>query len=171
VDIPVVVAVDGAGDGGPRLTDGEDAFDMIVTAELLTRGRIEEDGLDAEERQRRRAGLRRNRARKRGDDDAAGLGLPVPAERVRVRASEEVRPCSRVDHCRLVLADVLAVPMPGFGSDGLADGTDDAETGEVVTLDELIAELTEETDGGRSRVAVLVSIHVSQIEIGRRTIG
>ena len=44
--------------------------------------------------------------------------------------------------------------MPGFGVDGLANGTDHAEAAEVGVLDVLLAHTTEETNGGGGCVEV-----------------
>src|ERR1039458_7287436 len=61
-------------------------------------------GLNAEERPRRRAGLGGHRAGNRRDHDRPGLGLPPG-----------------IDDGAAVMADLLAVPHPGFGGDRLAD--------------------------------------------------
>lgn len=53
-----------------------------------------------------------------------------------------------VDNCAATLSDLVIVPVPGFGVDGLSDGTQDAEGGEVVTFDPFVAETTEGADGG-----------------------
>ena len=69
------------------------------------------------------------------DHDLAGLGLPP-----------------RVDDRRLVAADVLAVPHPGFRVDRLADRAEDAQGRQVVRRRQLHALLHERADGGRGAV-------------------
>ena len=68
------------------------------------RRRVDDHGLDAEERQRRRARLGRRGARQRRDQDAAGLGLPPG-----------------VDDRAAALAHHVVVPAPDLGVDRLAD--------------------------------------------------
>lgn len=75
------------------------------------------------------------RGRNVRDDDRASLGLPVG-----------------VDDGALLVADVLPVPLPGLGVDGLSDGSDGAEGREIVSLDVLLSETAEETNGGRGGV-------------------
>lgn len=54
----------------------------------------------------------------------------------------------------LLLSDIVIVPMPRFGVDGFADTSENADGGEVVVLDVVSTETTEETDGGGSGVEV-----------------
>ena len=70
---------------------------------------IEDDGIDPEEGHGRRSRFGFNRTREWRDDNAPRLGLPV-----------------RIDDRTLVPSDVLVVPGPGLGVDGLADTADDA---------------------------------------------
>jgi hypothetical protein len=67
-------------------------------------------GFDARQRTRRRARLGGRRARQRRDHDHAGFGLPPG-----------------VHDGAAVVADVLAIPHPGFGIDRLADGAQQAQ--------------------------------------------
>ena len=46
------------------------------------------------------------------------------------------------------MADLLAVPHPCFGIDGLADGAEQAQRIELVFFDVLVAPLDEGADGG-----------------------
>jgi hypothetical protein len=69
------------------------------------------------------------------DDDGAGLGLPVG-----------------VDDGALLVADVLPVPLPCLGVDGLSNGSNGAEGAEVVSLGVLLAEAAKETNGGGGSV-------------------
>ena len=80
-------------------------------------------------------GEERRRKEDARNDDGSSLSLPVG-----------------IHNGALLLADVLVVPLPGLGVDGLSDGSDGTEGGEVVALDVLGTETTEETDGGRGGV-------------------
>jgi hypothetical protein len=44
------------------------------------------------------------------------------------------------------------VPHPGFRVDGFADGTEDAEGAEVMSIGPFLAEADEGTDGGRGGI-------------------
>ena len=106
LEISSVVAVDGSGNGGPWGSNGQNTLDVIAF-QFFAALRVKQDWIDAEERQGGRTWLCPSRAGKRSDDDRAGLGLPV---------------C--VDDSALFLTDMLVVPIPGFGVDGFAYGTD-----------------------------------------------
>jgi hypothetical protein len=73
------------------------------------------------------------------DDDRAGLRLPVG-----------------VNNSTLLVSNVLPVPVPRLRVDRLSDGSDSTERGKVVSLDVLLAEATEKTNGGRGGVELEV---------------
>lgn len=131
-----MVPPDGPGNRWPSGLDGEHTV-YTVTLELLASGGIQDRRLDTEERHSGGTRLGRDRPREGGDDDRPSLGLPV-----------------RIDDRALVLADVLAVPLPGLWVDGFTDRAEDAERGEVVPVDVLWAETTEKTNRGRRAVEV-----------------
>jgi len=54
----------------------------------------------------------------------------------------------------LLLPDVVVVPVPSLGVDGLTDTTQHSEGAKVVGVSVVLAETTEEADGGGSRVEV-----------------
>ncbi len=72
----------------------------------------DDGGLDAEEGAGGGAGFGGDGAGDGGDEDGAGFGLPPG-----------------VDDGAAVVADLVAVPHPGFGIDGFADGAEEAEGG------------------------------------------
>ena len=87
--------------------------------DFLPRSRVENSRLDSEERQRRRARLRRDRSGNRGQQMAACFSLP---------------PC--IDYGRPSLAYILVVPSPGFRINRLADSSEHFDRRQVVRLDE-----------------------------------
>jgi hypothetical protein len=140
-----MVAVDRSRDGWPRVANGQNALDRLaLLVDLLAGSRVEQNRVNAEERQRRGPGLGLGRTRQRRDDDAAGLGLPV-----------------RVDDGALARADVLVVPHPRVGRNGFADRPDRAEAGQIVVLDVMFTHLAEEADRSRRGVELgqLVLLH------------
>lgn len=147
-----MVAKDGAGHRRPRFADGEDALDVAGALDGLARLRVEQDGFDAEERERRRPRLGLDRTgegavrdrsapsvpsrllKRRADardDDGPGLGLPV-----------------RVHDGALLVPDVFKVPLPGLGVDGLPDAPERADRREVVAFGVLVSQSAEQADGG-----------------------
>ena len=122
------VAVDGAGHGGPGLADDEQSAVAGGDGDALAGDDL---GLDAEEGAGGGAGLGGDRAGDGRDEDGAGLGLPPG-----------------VDDGAAVVADLLAVPHPGLGVDGFADGAEQAERVELVVFDVPVAPLDEGADGG-----------------------
>ena len=92
---------------------------------------IQNTRLDAEERHGGTARLGRDGTGEGSDDDRPGLRLPE---------------C--VYDSTLGLSDVLVVPVPRLGVNGLANGPEDPQRGEVVVLDMLGAQTTEQADGG-----------------------
>jgi len=105
---------------------------------------IDEDGPDAHEGHGGHTGLDVNGAGQGGDEDAARLGLPP-----------------RIDDGAFAPADDVVVPVPGLGVDGLADGAEDAEAGDVRFLDPGVAFLGDGADGrgGRVEDVDLVLLH------------
>lgn len=57
IEVPSVITVNAPSDGRPGLLDGEHTF-LVVALELLSRNRVKQDGLDAEERKGGRTWLR-----------------------------------------------------------------------------------------------------------------
>ena len=93
--------------------------------------------MDTQEGHGSRSRLGLDGARKGGYDDRTGLSL------------EE-----SINDCDLLASNVVVQPVPGFGVDRLANGTDYAEAAEVSVLDVLLAHATEETNGGGGGVEV-----------------
>lgn len=129
-----MVVEDRAGNRGPRILQHKHTLN-IVAYQFLARLRVQDRRLDAEERHRRRAGLRLNSAREGCDDDRAGLRLP-----------------ERVDDGALALPDVLVIPVPRLRVDGLADAPEHTQARQVVALDVMVAQAAEKTDGSRCGV-------------------
>jgi len=100
-----MIPPDGPGNRWPRRLNSEHAV-YTVTLELLAGGGVEDRGLNTEERHGGRTRLGGDGTGERSDDDRSSFGLPV-----------------RIDDRALILADVLAVPLPGLGVDGFTDGT------------------------------------------------
>lgn len=76
IHVPLVSTPDGAGHARPRLLDRQDTLD-IITLQLLAGDRVDDGGLDAEERQGGTAGLRGCHTTQRGDNVRTRLCLPV----------------------------------------------------------------------------------------------
>jgi len=68
-------------------------------------------------------------------DDGTGLGLP-----------------ESVNDGTFLLPDVVVIPVPSLGVDGLTNATQHSEGAKVVGVDVVLTETTEETDGGGSSV-------------------
>ena len=96
---------------------------------------VDERGLDAEERLRRRAGLQRDGAGQRRDENAARLRLPPG-----------------VDDGAALFADHVVVPLPGFRIDRLADGAQEPQRGAARALDVVVAGAHQRADRGRRGV-------------------
>ncbi len=126
--IALGVAVDGAGHGGPWAADDEQAA-VAGGDGMAFFG--DDFRLDAEEGAGGGAGLGGDCAGDGRDEDGAGFGLPPG-----------------VDDGAAVVADLLAIPHPRFGIDGLADGAEQAERVELELFDVLVAPLDEGADGG-----------------------
>src|SRR5690606_16920841 len=94
-----LIAPDGADHRWPRLLDDEQA---TLPPRQFVASLVDDGGLDAGERQRAGTRHQRRDTGQWGDDVAAGFGLP---EGIHDRAA--------------LAADVLVVPHPGFGIDGL----------------------------------------------------
>ena len=112
---------------------------------------LEDLGLDSSEGERRGSRLCRDRSRQGGDDDRAGLSLPV-----------------RVHDGALSSSDVVVVPVPSLGVDGLADGSDDPQALEAVVLDKVLAKPSEKSDRGRCGVEVGDLVLVNRLPVSGR---
>ena len=124
--IAVVVSVDRAEHAGPRLGDGQVA---AAGCERRAVG-VDQFGADTGKRHRGRTRLGGGHTGERGDHDATGLRLPPGVY--------DGAPAA---------ADVLVIPHPRFRIDGLADGPQEPELGEVVPGGEFWSPLHEGADG------------------------
>ena len=109
----------------------------VISLEDFSGNRIENNRFNAEEGHGSGSRLSFDSTREWGHNDGSGLSLP-----------------ESVNDGTLLLADVVVVPVPSFGVDRLADGTQHSESAEVVGLGMVLAETTEETDSGGSGVEV-----------------
>ncbi len=57
-----------------------------------------------------------------------------------------------VNDSSLLVTDVLVVPQPGLGVDGLTHGTENLERGQIILFGEGFPELHQGSNGGRGRV-------------------
>lgn len=144
-----VILVDGSGDTRPGLGDDENSLD-VVSDELSSGGRVEDLDLNSGEGEGSGSGLGWDRSGKRSDDDGSSLGLPVG-----------------VDDGALSSSDVVVVPVPGLGVDGLSDGSDDSQTLEGVILDEVLTKSSKETNGSRSSVEMSDLVLVNGVPVSR----
>ena len=69
-------AVNSASHAGPGLLECQNTLD-VVAGQFLAGNRVDDGGLDTEERQRSTAGLGRSNTGKRCNDVGAGFRLPV----------------------------------------------------------------------------------------------
>jgi hypothetical protein len=76
VHVALVGTVHGAGHAGPGLLERQNTFD-VVAGEFLAGNRVDNGGLDTEERQRSTARFGRSNTGKRCNDVGAGFRLPV----------------------------------------------------------------------------------------------
>ena len=107
-----------------------------VAVFLVTGGAAAHDGrVDAGQGPRGRAGLELGGVGQGADHGAAGLGLPPG-----------------IHDGQLAAADVLVVPVPGFGVDGFAHGAQDAQGAQVIAFGPGFAQAHEGTDDRRRRV-------------------
>jgi len=125
VEVAVVVSETGAGHAGPGLFDGEDSFGYGGGDFVSSLG-VEYDRVDAVEGEGAAAGLHGGDVRQVGDDVASGLGLPVG-----------------VNNSSFLVANGVVVPAPGLWVDGLTDGAEDPEGGEVVFGGNVVSEAHE----------------------------
>jgi hypothetical protein len=131
-----MVLPDGPGDRWPSGLDGEHAV-YTVALELLASVGVKDCRLNTKEWHSGGTRLGRDSTWEGSDNDRPSLGLPV-----------------RIDNRALILAYMLTVPQPGFWVDRLADRAEDPERGEIVPLDVLWAETTEQANRGRRAVKV-----------------
>lgn len=155
LEVPVVVLVDCARNRRPRCLEAQNALNA-VTLELLARLRVQDDGLDTEERHRCATRLRLDGSGERRHDDRASLSLP-----------------ERVDDGALLAADMVVVPVPRFRVDRLADTTEDTKRAQIVILHVVLTEAAEETDGSGRRVELgnLVLVDGLPVPCGGRVDG
>ena len=113
--------------------------------------RIEDNGVDTEERHSCRTRLCLNRTRERGNDDAARLGLP-----------------EGVDDGTLAASDVLVVPVPSLWVDWLAYSTNNPQRAQIMILHVMRAKATQEADGCRRRVKLRQLAVVDSLPVTRR---
>ena len=97
----LLVAVDPPQLAGPTLPDGQVSAALPLKLLALS---IKHDRLDAKEGQRRRTGLERGGTRKGRDHVTSSLSLPPG-----------------IDNRAVLLANVLVVPLPSLGVDGLTN--------------------------------------------------
>ena len=74
----------------------------------------------------------------------------------------------RIDDCTLPSPDVLVIPVPGLRVDWLADGTEHAQRGEVVSFDVVVPQATEEADCGGRTVEVREFVLLHGLPVARR---
>ena len=136
------VAVDRAQHGGPGAADDQLAAHVgpDLAPVVIDHGRI-----DAEERQRGRAGLHRRGARHGRDHVRARLGLPPG-----------------VDDRAALAADLLVIPHPRLGIDRLAHAAEQAQRGEIVRRQPVVAPLDEGADRRRRGVEDVHLVLVDQ---------
>ena len=115
---------------GPRLADdqvaGAAAFGQVLA---VASGGAHDRGVDAGQGEGGRTGLELGGVRQRADHGAAGLRLPPG-----------------VHDGQLAAADVLVVPLPGFGIDGFAHRAQHAQGAQVITFRPGLAHAHERTD-------------------------
>jgi len=99
---------------------------------------IKQNRDDAEERHHGFGRFDIDRAGQRKDHVSAGFGLP-PGVGNRAMAG----------------ADLIVVPPPGFGVERLADGTQNAQRGNIVRIDPLVAFFGDGADGCRSGIEIV----------------
>ena len=130
--ISLRVSVDGARHGGPG------GFEDQVAASAqgdAAAGLIHHIGLDARKGKGGRTRFGGGKPRQGGDHDGAGLGLPPG-----------------VYDGAAPLPDLLVVPHPGLGVDGLTHRPQQAQAGQVVLCRKGLAPLHDRPDGRGSRV-------------------
>src|SRR5262245_51346017 len=126
VDEALVVAVDGPRDAGPSVENDEIAGALALDRIAVV---VDERGLDAEEGERRRAGLELGRAGQRRNENAAGLGLPP-----------------RIDDRAASVANHVVIPLPGFGIDRLAHAAEKLERLPARARHEVVADAHQRPD-------------------------
>ena len=131
-----MIPPDGPGNRWPSGLDGQYTV-YAVALELGASGGIKDCRLNTKEWHSGGTRLGRYSTWEGSDDDGSSLGLPV-----------------RIDNRALILANMLTVPLPGFWVDRFANRAEDAERGEIVPLDVLWAETTEQANGSRRAVEV-----------------
>ncbi|SRR5258706_8094593 len=136
LEVTLVIPPDGPSNRWPRALDGEHAV-YTVALELLATVGIKDCRLDTKEWHSGGTRLGRDSTWEGSDDDRPSLGLPV-----------------RIDNRALILADMLTVPLPGFWVDRFANRAEDTERGEIVPLNVLRAETTEQANRGRRAIEV-----------------
>mmetsp|Transcript_32256 Transcript_32256/g.94971 ORF Transcript_32256/g.94971 Transcript_32256/m.94971 type:complete len:234 (-) Transcript_32256:1236-1937(-) len=160
----LVIPQAGPSHAWPRLPNSKNSFDIVVFNDF-TGDRIQDDGIDSIHGEGAASRLHRRYTRDVGTNVAAGLSLPI---------------C--VHHSALLSPNLLVVPSPSLRIDGLTDGAENAQTGEIVSLGNVVAVSHKRSDRCRSRVEMSnpmafdhipvttsVGIHRGALENERRT--
>jgi len=124
-----VVAVDSPRKRRPRLLARQDTLDISTLQNLSGIG-IEDIDVDTKEGEGGRTGFSRGHTGNRSDVDRTGLGHPVG-----------------VDDGGFASTDIVVVPVPSFRVDGFTDGSNDSQSRQVVLLDKVLAESSQESNG------------------------
>ncbi len=144
-----MVVVDRPRNRRPRLLQHQHTL-HVIALKLLARLRVENRGLDTEERHSRRSGFRLDRTGERSDDDRPRLGLP-----------------ERINDGALLPPDVFVVPVPRLGVDGLADGAKHPQRRQVMAFNVLVTKAAKQTDGSRRRVELGDAVLLNCLPIAR----
>ena len=121
----------------PAVFEAQNAFAFSVV-DFFARVRVQNNGLNAEERLGCRAGLEGRGAGQGGQQVTAGLSLPP-----------------RVNDGAFPFADHVIVPVPGFGVDRLTDGAQHLERRQIAFLNKLVTLTHQRANGGGSGVELV----------------
>mmetsp|Transcript_10439 Transcript_10439/g.20716 ORF Transcript_10439/g.20716 Transcript_10439/m.20716 type:complete len:246 (-) Transcript_10439:873-1610(-) len=145
--VSIVVSLDRPAHSWPWFLDRKDTLDLIISTlplHFFAILRIEQDRLDAEERERGTSWFCRSQSRKRRQHDAACFRLPV-----------------RVNDGAFSSSNHVVVPLPRLGVDGFTNTPKHPQGAEVILVGRLRSVLHQGTNGGGSRVegGDLVPLH------------
>ncbi len=126
-----MVSEDGPSQRRPWLLSNKDTFNITAFYEFPGL-RLEDRDIHTKEGEGSRSWLGRGRSWERGDMNRTSFGHPVG-----------------VDNGSISTTDMVIVPMPGLGVDGLSNTTDDTQAGEIVVFDPVLTKSAEKTDGLR----------------------